>query len=269
MTGRFGRRYKTRNFRSPEWPDSWHLPPGNLEVGTTWETGNFFWICVKTRSEFRRYEPENSNIQYKYSACLGLAATWPSSSSSSSSSSPLLPSLGKAVCSRRIWIFVSFLWLGQGGREGEREKGRDSQLRRQWSLSTSSFSCHPKHPKYHFVLPQYCVNHLLLTRRTSVCSLLWLCIWFVILIVICLVIWERCYLHSFLLSKGARTHIHTHPWHLHIAHSYAHSGYWIHWVVLLAMLFTLIVIDFLFLGDNQFIFDQNWDSWKARAGVQD
>lgn len=42
---------------------------------------------------------------------------------------------------------------------------------------------------------------------------------------------------------------------------------WLQWLVVLTMLFVLVVTDFLFLGDDSFVFDPNYRSWQQATGT--
>mmetsp|Transcript_13151 Transcript_13151/g.14781 ORF Transcript_13151/g.14781 Transcript_13151/m.14781 type:complete len:82 (+) Transcript_13151:28-273(+) len=44
------------------------------------------------------------------------------------------------------------------------------------------------------------------------------------------------------------------------------SGYWQHWTVLFGMFFFLVLTDFVFLGENTFVFDPSRASWAVRTG---
>ena len=46
----------------------------------------------------------------------------------------------------------------------------------------------------------------------------------------------------------------------------ASSGYWIQWAFLATIWSMLIIIDFMFLNENTFVYDPNYKTWAIRSG---
>jgi hypothetical protein len=46
------------------------------------------------------------------------------------------------------------------------------------------------------------------------------------------------------------------------------SNYWLQWIFLAASWAFFILIDFLFLTDNTFIYDPSYKAWAVRSGYE-
>jgi len=46
------------------------------------------------------------------------------------------------------------------------------------------------------------------------------------------------------------------------------SNYYLQWIVLASGLFVLIIVDFMFLSEDTFVYDPSYKSWGIKTGQQ-
>lgn len=49
---------------------------------------------------------------------------------------------------------------------------------------------------------------------------------------------------------------------------YIYSGYWIHWTFISICWGFLLLLDFLFMNDDSFIYDPSYRGWAQRSGYE-